>query len=566
MKYIGWAVFAFFTVSFVTWHIMSQRPMPRRTNFKVVAPIVSGPGKKLDGKFLFRGRPADPEMYWLEAPVQAARPSKADWERAKTVLRDIGPATPADHFAFPKAGQPLLLDGRTIVPRGRRWAHILFSTDGAYVALFTQNDLPIPPAGKPPGIWSSFLFAEKWYHVGDFFVDVYRRRDGALVASLSEPVERTYWNHDHSEDWPRTAMWVDDTTFFVQTRNAVSMAALPRLEPIPLPFKNCQTLCGSGLSLSTFERPWLRVHSLRAEPVDRDGNGLIESLLAHLTVEPEIPGDYSLTPAFEEHEIKGRLLDLRPGRQEVTFELLARDLKKAKGKLHLTHLTYNLNVDEGKGERHPLQGQADLPPLTTAVYPKPRLEPRLAYLVPGTANTRRVEPKYFWGPYFEIDVKLFSRDAAECRLYASLTSETGSIAPLEASGKLTPGFNTIHLHIASHKKTYPVFAGPHKVSDASLDCNSPETSTLLGDFAIPTVDFSGIPGARCWLDENGDGRVDEADAAIVWTSISGTPPKNPSKHLKEEIEAARVAFKASFIAGTTKDAFCRTLASPASKR
>ena len=44
---------------------------------------------------------------------------------------------------------------------------------------------------------------------------------------------------------------------------------------------------------------------------------------------------------------------------------------------------------------------------------------------------------------------------------------------------------------------------------------SESTFDLTEPLTLPTLDFRGIPGARCSADYNGDGRVDDADLPLA---------------------------------------------------
>ncbi len=386
---------------------------------------------------------------------------------------------------------------RKYTARGEIPLKTLYSTDGAYLALFSFHDYHLP---AKPGIMLT-VFKRKELR-GEFYVDVFRRRDGAQVAALQKGVflGNNWSSHgpaiDSPAEWARHSGWYRGHALvvpfgYLPDQGPAEIAELPHLPGWPLPFGT-----HDGLSFASGDLPRLSITARHDEAI-RDRQGRIETVIVHLTAEPELAGMYRMA---------NRDLLLHAGPQELTFALKQNET--------LTSLAYHFNSRGGGFD----EGSANVPaaPPPSGVWSSG--PPRRYFLVPGSAAVQA-------GPPIEIKVELVSTVATTCHISAILHRPyAGSFGDVTGKATLQPGSNLVSLH-AINLRSDQLYGGPHELSIIQLNCQEVEgqsgDSLDLADFSIPTIDLSGISSAKCASDYNDDGRVDELD---VTAFIKSRPP------------------------------------------
>ena len=303
------------------------------------------------------------------------------------------------------------------------------------------------------------------------------------------------FHDDSAQEWADAAAWFAHRTLIAPAHETLQIAELPPAPTMPLPYDE-----NSGLSIASGEPPEFAVHGLREEVVRRDG--AIEALIVHLTVEPEVAGKYQITTQFEGRAPIVEEHFLPFGRQELTFGYSRKDFAAAPGPLRLISVRTQFAA-----RRKGVEARTTPVSLTTAAYPRnlwSRLPPRPFRLLSQGAVARRT------GSNFEFDLTLFALDSCEGGLDSVLSFSMGALI---GGLKLHPGYNRVTLH-TQPLQIKQLHGPPHSIAISVVRC-SESTFDLTEPLTLPTLDFRGIPGARCSADYNGDGRVDDADLPLA---------------------------------------------------
>ena len=467
----------------------------RDRSFRTIEfPSESLQARSLDGGLILRS----PKLQkYVQVGAESVNPATAaDWARARNIVRDEGLGNP---IFSPEDGpypyNPLKIDDRVYKSRGH-WKKTLFSTDGAYFALFSYTDL-IPYQPGVPGPLVSFLKARE--KIGELCVDVYARGaepNSDPVASSTIAVYRFpvggfwswYFGYDFVDGWVEQSAWLANRILVVPSGSEVRIAELPSRPPGRLPYRVNQ-----GLMIASGDPPPLVIRGVREEtiPLWRD------VAIFHVAVNAEVEGKYGIRTQFDGGKWQSQLYVLRTGPQDLSFSFTRRGAR-------LTGMSYQFFPRH----REPV---LDGPPM---VIPEPvgsALRPplltvgrRFEILREGATSERTP------GAGFEIGLTLLSLELVECWVDATLRGVNGfSFGSVSGALRLKPGFNpvTVPTRLLELRR---LIAGPHQLQQISLNCPGGEIA-IAGNVPIPTLDFRGLPGALCQHDRNQDGRVDAAD-------------------------------------------------------
>ncbi len=349
--------------------------------------------------------------------------------------------------------------------------------------------------------------------IGHLFADVFRRADGVRVATMAERVWRRgggggqswisfpsfggapLFIDDPVQAWADAAAWFAHRTLIVPAHETLEIAELAPAPTMPLPYDE-----NSGLSIASGEPPEFAVHGLREEVVRRDG--AIEALIVHLTVESEVAGKYQITAQFEGRAPIIEEHALPFGRQELTFGYDRQDFATAPGPLRLISVRTQFAA-----RRKGVEARTTSTSLETGAYPRnlwSALPSRPFRLLSNGAVVRRT------GTNFEVDLTIFALHSCDGGLDSVLSFSMGYLI---GGVKLHPGYNRVTLH-TQPLKIQQLHGPPHTIAFSEVRCGE-HTFDLTEALTLPTLDFRGIPGARCSADYNGDGRVDDADLPLA---------------------------------------------------
>ncbi len=488
----------------------SGAPAPKNQNFQtIVAPPGAFKARKLNGKLILQ---FEDQSHVLVNSGSSAPATGAEWARAANITRDEGPEP---SFRDQRSPRPPFPVDRIYPTRGSQWLKVLYSTDGAYLAIVSYATKDPQPAPRTIAVGSV-------EQIGDLFAEIYRRPDGVRMAELTVPVyrrgtresagnfgfNRMPYKEDLVEEWADAVAWYAADTLIVPTHNALHIAALSPGTPTPVP--DAGSVGKTGLSLASGDAPTMKVHGMREE-IFRQG-GLIEWVIVHLTVEPEVAGVYQVTTQFEGHEPVVESHFLRFGRQDLPFGFDKTAFGPGDHRLRWSSITSRLST------RHSYYGPpastTSAPALVTAAYP-PNVwttgRPRQFRLLPDGATVRRTDAG------FEFDMTVLSLVRGEVGLSGLLKGSLSMIGYVDGGGQLKPGSNRITFHTQNMKLAW-LWGAPHSIANTSVRYDNKEVD-LPESVPIPALDFRGIPGAKCAYDYNGDGRVDNGDlpAAMVST-------------------------------------------------